>query len=295
MKLFRHSIQRNVLLYLWTFLSALYLVIVLGNVAYAQSKFPPLTGYVNDVAHLLDNATKQNLTEKLAELEEKAGDQIVIVTLPTLSGSDIETYSNALFRRWGIGQKQINNGVLLVIAPNEREMRIEVGYGLEGVLTDALSAVIINSFVLPNFREGNYQKGIVEAVHAIISVITENDSDFSIRIKEKANIVEAQRKQAEKEEMIASAIIFLIFFIMFGLPILAMIFGKKVGPQKYLWMGIVFTPWFFNLNAGSRHSDDIFGNSSRGRGSFGGRRSSGGGGFSGGGGSSGGGGATGRW
>lgn len=289
MKLFQYSIQRIVFPCLWSFLSILYLIIALGNIVHAQSKFPPLTGYVNDVAHLLDSATKQDLTEKLAKLEEKAGDQIVIVTLPTLLGSDIETYSNTLFRRWGIGQKQINNGVLLVIAPNEREMRIEVGYGLEGVLTDALSTVIINSFVIPNFREGNYQKGIVEAVHAIINIITESDSDFSIRIREKAKIVEAQRKQAEKEEMIASAIIFLIFFIIFILPVLAMIFGKKVGPQKYLWMGIIFTPWFLNLNARGRRSGDIFGNNSRGGGSFGG------GGFSGGGGSSGGGGATGRW
>ncbi|WP_208442133.1 TPM domain-containing protein [Bartonella raoultii] len=283
MEPFRYSIQRIVFPCLWALLSTLYLIIALGNVAYAQSNFPPLTGYVNDMAHLLDNATKQDLTEKLAELEEKAGDQIVIVTLPTLSGSDIETYSNSLFRRWGIGQKQINNGVLLVIAPNEREMRIEVGYGLEGVLTDALSTVIINSFVLPNFREGNYQKGIVEAVHAIINVITESDSDFSLRIREKAKIVEAQRKQAEKEEMIASAIIFLIFFIIFVMPLLAMIFGKKVGPQQYLWMGILFTPWFLNLNASGRRSGGIFGNNS-GRG-----------GFRGGGGSSGGGGATGRW
>ncbi|WP_208435869.1 TPM domain-containing protein [Bartonella phoceensis] len=283
MKSFRHSIQRNVFPFLWVLLSTLYLVIALGNITYAQTKFPPLTAYVNDVAHLLDNATKQNLTEKLAELEEKTGDQIVIVTVPTLSGKDIETYSNSLFRRWGLGQKQINNGVLFVIAPNERETRIEVGYGLEGVLTDALSAVIINTFALPNFREGNYQKGIVEAVHAIINIITENDSDFSFRIREKAKIVQAKRKQAEKEEMIANTIIFLILFIVFGLPILAMIFGKKVGPQKYLWLGIIFTPWFLNLNAGGRYPD----------GRFGGPR--GGGGFRGGGGSSGGGGATGRW
>ncbi|WP_019218555.1 TPM domain-containing protein [Bartonella florencae] len=283
MKAFRYSIQCNVLPCLWAVLSALCLVIALGNVSYAQSQFPPLTGYVNDVAHLLDNTIKQDLTKKLAELEEKTGDQIVIVTLPTLSGVDIETYSNSLFRRWGLGQKQINNGVLLVIAPNKREMRIEVGYGLEGVLTDALSTVIINTFALPHFREGNYQKGIIEAIHAIINVITESDSDFSLRMREKAKIVEAQRKQAEKEEMIASTIIFLIFFIVFFLPILAMIFGKKVGPQKYLWMGIVFTPWFLNFNAHSRRSGRIFGNNS------------GGGGFRGGGGSSGGGGATGRW
>ncbi|EJF79776.1 hypothetical protein MCO_00938 [Bartonella sp. DB5-6] len=283
MKSFRHSIQRNLFPYLWAFLSALYLVIVLGSVTYSQTKFPPLTGYINDVAHLLDNVTKKNLTEKLAALEEQTGDQIVIVTLPTLSGNNIETYSNSLFRTWGLGQKQINNGVLLVIAPNEREVRIEVGYGLEGELTDAMSSVIINNFVLPNFREGNYQKGIVEAVHAIIKVITENDSDFSFRIKEKAKTVAEKRKQAEQEEMVINTIMFLILFVIVALPIFAMIFGKKVGPQKYLWMGIIFTPWFLNLNAAGRRSSEIYGNHSGGRG------------FRGGGGSSGGGGATGRW
>ncbi|UNE53560.1 TPM domain-containing protein [Bartonella machadoae] len=283
MKSFRHPMQRNVFPCLWAFLSALCLVVALGSVTYAQIKFPSLTGYVNDVAHLLDHATKQNLTEKLAELEEKTGDQIVIVTLPTLSGNDIETYSNALFRTWGLGQKQLNNGVLLVIAPNEREMRIEVGYGLEGVLTDALSSVIINTFVLPNFREGNYQKGVIEAVHAIINILTESDSEFSFRMREKAKIVEAQRKQAEKEQMIANTIMFFILFIVFGLPLLAMIFGKKVGPQKYLWMGIIFTPWFLNLRTGGRYPPGRFGGPP------------GGGGFRGGGGSSGGGGATGRW
>ncbi len=283
MKPFRHSMQCSVFPRLWAFLSALYLVIALGSVAYSQTKFPPLTGYVNDVAHLLDNATKENLTERLSVLEEQTGDQIVIVTLPTLSGNSIETYSNSLFRTWGLGQKQINNGVLFVIAPNEREVRIEVGYGLEGELTDAMSSVIINNFVLPNFREGNYQKGIVEAVHAIIKVITENDSDFSFRIKEKARAIEEKRKQAEQEEMIINTIVFLILFIMVGLPIFAMIFGKKVGPQKYLWMGIIFTPWFLNLNAAGRRSGGIYGSHS------------GGGDFRGGGGSSGGGGATGRW
>ncbi|MBX4336295.1 TPM domain-containing protein [Bartonella raoultii] len=280
MKPFRHCI---VLPYLWAFLGILYLFIAFENVAHAQNKFPPLTGYINDIAHLLDNAAKQDLTKKLAELEKKTGDQIVIVTLPTLSGNNIETYSNSLFRRWGLGQKQINNGVLLVIAPHEREMRIEVGYGLEGVLTDALSAVIINTFVLPNFREGNYQKGIVESVHAIINLITESDSDFSFKIKEKAKAVEEKRKQDEKEERIVNTIIFLTIFMVLVLPIFAMIFGKKIGPQQYLWMGIIFTPWFLNLNAGNRRSGGIF------------RKNSGEGGFRGGGGSSGGGGATGRW
>ncbi|MET3560298.1 uncharacterized protein ABID39_000990 [Bartonella japonica] len=265
-------------------MSTLWLVIAAGNIACSQTQFPPLTGYVNDIAHLLDSATKKSLTEKLSKLEEKTGDQIVIVTLPTLAGNDIKTYSNSLFRTWKLGQEKINNGVLLVIAPNEREVRIEVGYGLEGELTDALSTVIINSFILPNFRKGNYEKGIIEAIHAITKIITERDSDFSFQIKEKAKSVEKQRELAKKEEIVINTIMFLILFIMVGLPILAMIFGKKVAPQKYLWMGIIFTPWFLNLNAVGRRSDGIFGN-----------HSSGGRGFKGGGGSSGGGGATGRW
>ncbi|WP_332060936.1 TPM domain-containing protein [Bartonella sp. CB74] len=283
MKLLRYLTHRSTSPCLWTFISILCLLIVSGGISYSQSKFPPLTGYINDVAHILDNETTENLTKKLATLEEKSGDQIVIVTLPTLSGNDIETYSNSLFRTWQLGQKQINNGVLLLIAPNEREVRIEVGYGLEGELTDAISAVIINNFILPNFRKGNYREGIVEAVNAIINVITESDSDFTSRIKMQAKIVEVQRKQAEKKEMIANAVIFLIFFIMIGLPILAMVFGKKVGPQKYLWMGIIFTPWFFHLSTRGRYSDRGFGRyQNRGK-------------FRGGGGSSGGGGATGRW
>ncbi|CAK01820.1 TPM domain-containing protein [Bartonella tribocorum] len=283
MKLFQHSIQRRFFLRLWIPLSILCLIIALGNVTYAHIKFPPLTGYINDMAHLLDHATKKNLTEQLSALEEKTGDQIVVVTLPTLSGNDIETYSNSLFRTWKLGQKQINNGVLIVIAPNEREARIEVGYGLEGELTDAISSVIMNSFMIPNFREGNYQKGIVESVHAIIKVITQSDADFSFRINQKAKAVEEQRKQAAKEEMIINTIMFFILFIAVGLPILAMIFGQKIGPRKYLWMGIIFTPWFLNLNASGRAPGGIFG------------KHSGGGGFRGGGGSSGGGGATGRW
>ncbi|MCZ2204315.1 TPM domain-containing protein [Bartonella sp. A05] len=279
---FRHSIQCSVFSYLWAFISLLCWVVTLNSSAYSQIQFPPLTGRINDAAHLLDYATIQSLTKKLATLEKKSGDQIVVVTVPTLSGIDIETYSNSLFRKWALGQKQINNGVLLVVAPNEREVRIEVGYGLEGELTDAISSVIIHSLILPNFREKNHQKGIVEAVNALINIITGNDSDFTSRIKLQAKNLEVKRKKAEKEEMIANAVIFLIFFTMLGLPLLAMIFGQKVGPQKYRWMGIVFTLWFIGYTGGRRY-DGGFRKRSNDRG------------FRGGGGTSGGGGASGKW
>ncbi|MFT4348662.1 TPM domain-containing protein [Bartonella bacilliformis] len=269
--------------YLWVLISLLYLAIASNNIAYSQTQFPILTGYVNDGAHLLDHTTIEDLTEKLDVLEKKTGNQVVIATVPTLSGIDIETYSNSLFRTWSLGQKQINNGVLLIVAPNEREVRIEVGYGLEGELTDVISAVIINNFILPSFRKENYQEGIVKAINAIINITVEKNSDFTNKIKEQAKVLATKHKQTKKEKIIINIVIFLIFFIMVCLPILAMIFGEKVASGKYRWMGIIFTFWFTNINAGGRYT-----NRGLSRHSFNRR-------FKGGGGSSGGGGASGKW
>ncbi|MCZ2328212.1 TPM domain-containing protein [Bartonella sp. F02] len=278
----RHPIRRNIFPHLLALMGLLWMI-TLHDVAYSQSQFPLLTGHINDTAHLLDHATIRDLTEKLTEIEEKSGDQIVVVTIPTLSGMDIETYSNFLFRKWALGQKQINNGVLLIVAPNEHAVRIEVGYGLEGELTDAISSIIINNYLLPHFREKNYQKGIIEAINIITNIITKNDSEFSFRIKAQAKNIEIQRKQTEKEKMIADAVIFLIFFIMIGLPILAMFFGEKISPRKYRWLGITFTLWFIGLNSTSRRYGRKFNQFPSDRR------------FKGGGGSSGGGGASGRW
>src|ERR1700736_726173 len=105
--------------------------------------FPALTGRVVDEAGLLDAAARTALTESLAALEQKTTDQLVVVTLKSLQGTSIEDYGYQLGRRWQIGQKDKNNGVLLIVAPNERKVRIEVGYGLEGTLTDAVSRLLI--------------------------------------------------------------------------------------------------------------------------------------------------------
>src|SRR5689334_16592367 len=109
--------------------------------ALAAPTFPPLTGRVVDDAHVLDDATTTQLTAKLEDLEQRTGRQLVVVTLPSLQGYEIEDYGYQLGRAWGIGQKKLNNGVLFIIAPNEHATRIEVGYGLEPILTDALSSV----------------------------------------------------------------------------------------------------------------------------------------------------------
>src|SRR5581483_12117480 len=108
------------------------------------------------------------LTGKLADLEAKTGRQVVVVTLASLQGDDIEDYGYQLGRAWGIGQKGQNNGALFIVAPSEHKVRIEVGYGLEPVLTDALSSVILQEKVLPKFRAGDVQGGVVDGTAAIV-------------------------------------------------------------------------------------------------------------------------------
>ena len=105
--------------------------------------FPALTGRVVDQANIIQPDTRAAIEQKLADLETKSGIQLVVATVNSLEGQDVEPYANELFRKWALGEKKKNNGVLLLVAPNERRVRIEVGYGLEGTLTDALSKVII--------------------------------------------------------------------------------------------------------------------------------------------------------
>lgn len=138
---------------------------------YAAPQFPALTGRVVDEAGLLSPQTKQTLVQLLAGHEQAAGNQVVVVTLKSLQGYPIEDYGYQLGRHWGIGQKQTNNGVLLIVAPQERKVRIEVGYGLEGVLTDAISSQIINNTILPAFKQGDYDKGILDGTRSIIAVL----------------------------------------------------------------------------------------------------------------------------
>ena len=119
--------------------------------AYALT-FPPLTGRVVDEAGILDSATKDALERKLADFESRTTGQLVVVTLKSLQGTSTEDYGYQLGRHWQVGQKDKNSGALLIVAPNERKVRIEVGYGLEGNLTDAVSKLIIENSILPRFK-----------------------------------------------------------------------------------------------------------------------------------------------
>ena len=136
-----------------------------------SENFPKLTGRVVDVANILTPEVKNQLTQTLKEEEEKTSNQIVVVVLNTLNGYSIEEYAYQLGRFWGIGQKDKNNGVILLISMSERKMRIEVGYGLEGALTDAISKEIIENTLKPNFKAQQYELGILKAVDKIITVI----------------------------------------------------------------------------------------------------------------------------
>ena len=133
--------------------------------------FPSPSGYVNDFASIMDPAQKTALETELKNLKEKTGIEFTVVTVESLSGTTVEDYATRLFENWKIGQKDKDNGLLFLIAPNERKVRFEVGYGLEGTLNDARTGRILDDFVLPEFKQGQMAQGIVSGVEAVIKVL----------------------------------------------------------------------------------------------------------------------------
>ncbi len=234
--------------------------------------FPPLTGRVVDSANIVPRAVAERITTKLASLEAKSGIQLVVATVKSLEGDDIEPYANALFRAWKLGEKQKNNGVLLLVAPNEHKARIEVGYGLEGTLTDALSKIIITNAMAPRFKAGDFGGGIERGVDDIITVLTTDSSEW-----EKRPQLRIVRQDTTLDALGPWIALGLFVFIFYWLTP-----PRQRGNLLSFLLGMLMS-------------------SGRGggyRGGYGGGWSGGGfsgGGFSGGGGSSGGGGASGSW
>ena len=236
-----------------------------------QPAFPALTGRVVDQARLLTPETEAALTAKLEALERDTSDQLVVVTVDSLQDREIEDYGYQLGRAWGIGQADDDNGVLLIVAPEERKVRIEVGYGLEPVLTDALSALIIHNEILPSFREGYFERGIQQGVEAI---------DTQLRLDPAEAQARAAAAAAPKAGIPFGPIIMIgvIFFLIF----IGVIGGLTRGGRGRRGSGVApILIWA---------ASEAMRSSSRGGGS-----SWGGGGFGGGGGSFGGGGASGGW
>ena len=224
--------------------------------AQAQPAFPALSGRVVDQAQMLDAATEARLTEQLAAHEKASGEQLVVVTLANLQGLPIEDFGYQLGRHWGIGEKDKDNGALLLVARDERKLRIEVGYGLEGRLTDAQASVIINQVITPAFKSGDYAQGISDGVTAMLQVLGGEPLE------------EVERADGAKEEQPPALLFFILMMVVMGL----IGGGGGRGRRGALAAGLL--------------------GASLGRGGLGG---GGGGGFSGGGGGFGGGGASGGW
>lgn len=186
-------------------LAALVLLLVAGS-ALAQPKFPPQTDRIMDEAGLLTAADREVIRQDLKALEDKSSDQLVIVTTRSLQGYPIEDFGYQLGRFWGIGQKGVNNGVLLIVAPNERKVRIEVGRGLEPQLTDIMTKLIIENAILPAFRRGDFAGGIKAGVHDIKDVML-GDAEA---VKERA----AAGKKRTSSGSDPAAFYVLMFFIM---------------------------------------------------------------------------------
>src|SRR5580704_8558239 len=235
--------------------------------------FPPLTGRVVDQAGVIKSGTRNDLEEMLKGLEDKSGIQLVVATVKSLQGSDIETYANQLFRFWKLGEAKKNNGVLLLVAPSEHKVRIEVGYGLEGTLTDALSSVIIASAIIPRVKTGDFSGGVERGVDGIISVLSGDKSEWQQKAK-----VRSEGSASDFNKLFPLLFfVLLIFFIWYLVRHANGPGGPGAGHGgRNGYGGPVFLPY----DGGS------WGGSSGG--GFGG-------GFSGGGGSSGGGGASGSW
>ena len=237
-------------------------LLLCASLAAFAANLPALTGRIVDQANVIPLDTRNTLESKLIDLETKSGIQLVVATVTSLGGEEIEPYANELFRSWKLGEKTKNNGVLLLVAPNERRVRIEVGYGLEGTLTDALSKVIITNAIVPRFKVGDFGGGISRGVDDIITVLTTDASEWQQRPSLR---LDNQQTTDPMEWLLIAGLIGL-----FAMLIISPGF-------RWLFLNVVLNVL---LTSGG----------SRGGGGF-----SSGGGFSGGGGSSGGGGASGSW
>ena len=226
--------------------------------------YPTLTGRVVDSAGVLSAETKQSLTAKLADLESRSTIQLVVATVASLEGQDIEPYANELFRAWKLGQAEKNNGVLLLVALKEHKARIEVGYGLEGTLTDAISKLIIVNAIAPRFKSGDFNGGVTRGVDDIITTLTTDAAQWQGKPDFRAQ--KARDEGSPAGILIVFAVVALIVF-------LAIRYGRRGGRGYVVGSAPIGRAETSGGGSSSRDSDS----------------------FSGGGGSSGGGGASGDW
>lgn len=254
------------------FLAALAALILIIAQPLISLDVPKLTARVNDYANILDSGQEAQLENLLKSTEDKTSSQVALLTIPSLQDEDLEDFSIRVVEAWKIGQKGLDNGALLLVAMAERKIRIEVGYGLESILTDAKCSYIIQSLMVNRFKDGNYFAGIQSGLGAITGII---NKEFDITPEQLAKF----KKQEDKSKGGHLPIGFIIFLI-----ILVLSFVKN-GTRGGGFRGGAL-PWL--LLGGMGRSGRSFGGGFSG-GGFGG------GGFGGGGGGFGGGGSSGSW
>jgi uncharacterized protein len=244
--------------------------VLLPRASHAGSapKFPPLTGRVVDQANILSDRTKARLTRALEDFEQETKRQVVVVTVPDLQGFPIEDFGYQLGRAWGIGEKGKDTGAILLVAVKDRRVRIEVGYGLEGELTDARSRQIIEQTILPHFRAGDFDTGVITGTLAIL---------HTLGWKGDGTAPERPQQVSQRESLPG-------FLLPLGMFLLFMFLTNRARRGR----GRIY-------RRGGPFIIGGLGGAGFGRGGFGGGGGGFGGGFSGGGGSFGGGGASGRW
>lgn len=261
----------------------------------AAPQFPALSGRVVDDAHVLSPEAVAQITQLSAQVEQASGRQLVVATVPDLQGYPIEEFGYQLGRFWKLGQEGANNGIVLLVAPNDRKVRIEVGYGLEPIMTDALSAQIINDQILPRFKAGDLPAGVLAGAQAIAE---------QLKLPLEAGEKRAQALTAQKEPRVRGGGddvngLVIAFWVMVAIFVILSVTrggggggggGGRRGGRAYRRGGGPVVIWGPGWGGGSS-----WGGGGGGGSSWGGGGGFGGGGFSGGGGSFGGGGASGSW
>ncbi len=246
------------------FLSILCLLVVFSFIL--ANTFPKVTQdkYVNDYVGILRNETKEKIVYLGRELEEKTTAQIFVVIIKTTEGMDIETYANQLFRIWGIGQKDKNNGVLLLVAFNDRKVRIEVGYGLEGRINDAKAGRILDNEFVPYFKDERYDDGIYRTY---LSLVSEIAKEYGVSF-EQVETFEKERESLEQEDQFTN-VLSASLFVLLGIALLFLVMSRIAGSFSSPYM-----------RGFSKYSGSFFDNTSSSSGGSSGGGSSGGGGAS---------------
>jgi uncharacterized protein len=245
-------------------------LLAFASVTLSALAVPPLRGRVNDLAGLIPTDRERALEKRLEDFETKTSHQIAVLTIPSLEGEDLEGFSLRVAESWKLGKKGFDNGVLLLVAKNDRKLRIEVGYGLEGVLPDALASRIIREVIVPRFRANDFAGGIEAGLEAIMKA-TQGEP-----------LPAAAARRTPRQAPLGNWAPLLLFL----LPLLAMGLWASLSHDRR-----IHNPW----SGGRRRRYDYWGSGLGGGDFTGGGNSGGGGGFGGGGGGFGGGGASGSW